>query len=96
VSAPVTCPVCGGPAPRSGPGLLFQSLRWYFCGMSCRLAFKREPERWAASGAEAGVALVATPIAGVGGGPGRTRGPSPFVVRGGVKASDGDSGDGGA
>jgi hypothetical protein len=82
------CPVCAAPAPRVGPGLLFQGLRWYFCGMRCRLDFKRDPERWAASGAEAGLPLVATPILGVG--PPRVSRPSPFVVRAGTVAKHAD------
>lgn len=93
MTASAQCPVCAAPSPRVGPGLLFQGLRWYFCGMRCRLDFKRDPERWAAQGAEAGIPLVATPILGVGAPPRAVR-VSPFQVRAGATARDDDPGEG--
>ena len=69
------CPVCGADAPLGrAPGLLFQGKRWYFDGAACRLAFKREPERWAAARPDAGRAPESAL-------PPRTRGPGPFRVR---------------
>lgn len=72
-------PVCGrelAPDPRR-LGVSFRGRRWFFCDdpeRGCRLAFKREPERWADARPEAGVPSVF-------GVPVPARPPSPFNVR---------------
>jgi|GEM_PF-2648848 len=77
-SHPVIDPVCGRelePDPRR-LGLSFRGRRWYFCDdpeRGCRLAFKRDPERWANARPDAGVEARPTV-------PPPTRGPSPFNV----------------
>lgn len=72
------CAVCGAAVETGGrPGLSFMGRQWWFCGQACRLAFKREPERWAKARPEAGRAAGAGQVAP----PPRTRGPSVFKVR---------------
>lgn len=74
---PAICPVCGSSlAPAGRLGLSYRGLRWYFCGMDCRLAFKRKPELWAQKRPEAGQSVQP----GLGAPP-RTRSASPFKVR---------------
>lgn len=76
--APLIDPVCGRaltPDPRR-LGVTYRGRRWFFCDdpeRGCRLAFKREPERWADARPEAGV--VPRPLV-----PPATREPSPFNV----------------
>jgi len=74
----VVDPVCGRTLPVGdcGPPLTFRGRRWYFCrdgARGCRLAFKREPERWADAQPEAGV-VIAPWV------PPRTRSASPFHI----------------
>lgn len=70
------CAVCSGAVVNDrSVGLLFVGKRWYFCSQTCRVAFKREPERWVAERPEAGVVVApegALP---------RTRVTSPFKIR---------------
>jgi YHS domain-containing protein len=80
-------PVCGReliPDPRR-LGVSFRGRRWFFCDdpeRGCRLAFKREPERWADARPEAGVRLTPTV-------PPPERPPSPFrVVSGAVSGGE--------
>ncbi len=71
------CAVCGAEveAGRALP-IRFVGKRWFVCGGPCRVAFKREPERWVAARPEAGRGGegVAAP-------PPRMRAPGPFRVR---------------
>lgn len=88
------CAVCGAAVPLQAPPLFYGGRSLRFCQMACRIAFKREPDRYAPVDLTRPSALVT---------PSRlpkTRGPSVFRVRGapepegeatGTLAADGDA-----